>query len=354
MEPTRTTVAIVGAGPIGIELAVALKQAGIDHIQLEAGPIGDTLTWWAPQTPFFSSPERIAIAGVPLQTDDQTKATREEYLTYLRTVVQLFDLDIRLYERVTAIKRTSDDGPFELTTRARTDERTVIADKVVLAVGDMQVPRRLGIPGEDLPHVSHYLGEPHQYFRQRVLIVGGKNSAVEAAIRLHRIGADVTISYRGREFSKRVKYWLRPELLALIREDRIGFLPGTVPVEITAGRVVLDDVDEETGTPLGKPFEHEADMVLLLTGYEQDVPLFQQAGITLVGDARKPEHDERTMETNVPGVYVAGTAAAGTQRGVTVFIETAHVHVDRIVAHLTGGTVAEGDLSAPEYTLPES
>jgi thioredoxin reductase (NADPH) len=355
MSETRTVhdVAIVGAGPIGIELHALLRARGLDVLHLDAGPIGATLTWWAPQTKFFSSPERIAIAGVPLHLPDQEKATKEQYLTYLRTVVQQRDLPIETFRRVERVDR-GDDGAFDLSIRGPHDTRAARARRVVLAIGDMHRPRMLDIPGEDLPHVSHYLKDPHLYFRRRVLIVGGKNSAVEAAIRLYRVGADVTISYRRTEFSERVKYWLRPELLFLIKRGSIGFLPSTAPVSISPEAVTLARTDDH-GRPAGATLEVRPDFVLLMTGYEQDPTLFEQAGIELEGPNRAPRHNPRTMETNVPGIYVAGTAAAGTQvGGVKVFIETAHVHATRIAAHLTGAELGEEALEAPEYTLPES
>jgi thioredoxin reductase (NADPH) len=321
----ETDVLIVGGGPIGIELAIALKLRGIRYVQLEAGQIGSTIGWYAPQTHFFSSPERIAIAGVPLQTLDQTKATREEYLNYLRAVVLQFDLRIETFERVVSLRKAADGG-FEVTSIRAESERRWRARKVVLAIGDMHRPRRINVPGEDLPHVSHYFGDPHQYFRRRVLIVGGQNSAVEAAIRCYRIGAQVTLSYRGRELDeKRIKFWLLPEIRSLIRDGRLTYLPNTIVREIRGDRVVLDP-----------PAEVEADVVLLLTGYEQDTDLFEQVGVTLDGAGRRPRFDERTMETDVPGLFVAGTGSAGTQLGgVKEFIETSHVHVDRIVAALT-------------------
>jgi len=350
-------VIIVGAGPIGIELAVALKRAGVDYAQIEAGSVGQTLTWWAPQTRFFSSPERIAIAGVPLVGVAQEKATREEYLAYLRAVVEQFDLEIAQHERVTGIEapgegESEDEARFfTLTTDRRTGSRAWRARRVVLAIGDMHRPKMLGIPGEDLPHVSHYFDDPHRLFRQRVVIVGGKNSAVEAAIRSYRVGARVTLAYRGAEISERVKYWLRPELLALFKSGGIAFLPGVAPVEITPDHVRFRAAAGANEQSLDVP----ADFVLLMTGYEQDATLFELAGVTLEGPGRKPQHNPRTMETNVPGLHVAGTAAAGTQvGGVKVFIETAHVHVRRIMAAMTGRDAEEGELDTPEYALPES
>lgn len=345
----RTHVLIVGAGPIGIELAVALKKKGIDYLQLDSGQIGSTISWYAPNTHFFSSPERIEIAGVPLQTLDQSKATREEYLNYLRSVVLQYDLEVETFERVVSIRRH--DHELIVTSRGSRGDRTWTASRVVLAIGDMHRPRMLGVPGEHLPHVSHYFGDPHQYFRRRVLIVGGKNSAVEAAIRCVRVGARVTLSYRRSEFdSKRVKFWLLPEIEAMIRDNRLDFFPHTSILQIRRDVVLLA---RTSGTTHLEELKVPADVVLLLTGYEQDHTLFEQAGVILEGPARRPRFDGRTMETNVPGLYVAGTATAGTQvDGVKEFIETSHVHVDRIVAALTGAPAPEA--GAPDYTLPES
>lgn len=359
---TATDVLIVGAGPIGIELAVALRRAEVAYEQLDAGQVGATIEWWAPQTRFFSSPERIAIAGVPLGTLDQSKATREEYLLYLRSVVAQFDLPIHTFERVVTLARhptTRPGGGFVATSVGARGERRWRAERVVLAIGDMHGPRRLDVPGEDLPHVSHYLAEPHRYFRRDLLIVGGKNSAVEAAIRCSRVGARVALSYRGADLdAQRVKYWLLPEIRALLRDGRVRWLPRTAPREIRPGTVLLERLaaagEGGHGEPAaGEPVEVAADEVLLLTGYVQDKSLFEQAGVTLEGPGRKPRWDEATMETDVPGLYVAGTAAAGTQLGgVRAFIENTHVHVERIVAAVTGREPPR--VAAPVYEQPEA
>jgi thioredoxin reductase (NADPH) len=343
----ETDVLLIGAGPIGIELAVALKARGIHYVHLEAGQIGSTIAWYAPQTHFFSSPERIAIAGVPLQTLDQTKATREEYLTYLRAVVLQFDLRIETFERVISLRKSADGG-FEAVSGRASGPRQWRARNVVLAIGDMHRPRLIGVPGEELPFVSHYFGDPHQYFRRRVLIVGGQNSAVEAAIRCHRVGADVTLCYRGRELDpNRIKFWLLPEIRSLIRDGRVRWLPSTVVREIRGDGVLLDRC--ETDAFAGEVI---TDAVLLLTGYEQDSDLFEQTSVTLDGAGRRPRFDEQTMETDVPGLFVAGTGSAGTQfGGVKEFIETSHVHVARIVAALTR-TAPPAEM--PSYELPES
>ena len=319
--------AVIGAGPIGIELAVALKSEGIRFIHFEAGQIGNTMMWWAPQTRWFSSNERIGIAGVPLMTADQGKATREDYLAYLRALVTQFDLDVRTYEPLTNVHRDGDG--FLLTTLPRSGSTITRVKKIILATGGTDRPRSLGIPGEDLPHVSAYFQEPHTYFRKRLLVIGGKNSAVEAALRCHHAGARVAISYRQSELpAKSIKYWLMPEIKGLIESKRIDAHFDTTPIEIRPDVVTLRRGDATFDVP--------ADFVLKLIGYEQDDALLKLCGVELVGKDRVPKFDPATMETNVPGIYVAGTAIGGTQSSYRIFLENCHIHVQAIVAHLTG------------------
>ncbi len=346
---------IVGAGPIGLELAVSLQHAGVDYRHLEAGQVAHTVTWYPRQTKYFSSPERIAIAGVPLTTPDQSKASREQYLAYLRGVVQQFDLRIQTHEPVTQLTRLDDDTFIVETTKA-----TYHAQRVVLAIGDMHAPRRLDIPGEDLPHVSHYFDEPHNHFRRRLLIVGGRNSAVEAALRCHRAGSRVALSYRKAAFDEdSIKYWLLPEIKGLIKHGEIDFYPETVPVEITPTHVRLapapsaeaaSAADSSDLTPV------PAESVLLLTGYTQDRSLFRQAGVTLEGENHAPTFDPETMMTDVPHLYIAGTAAAGTQNHFKLFIENCHRHVTRITRSITGEAARPHLVNSAVETfgLPES
>lgn len=359
----RTQVVLVGAGPIGIELAVALKHAGVDYLHLEAGQIGQTVSWYPKQSRFFSSPERISIAGVPLITADQTKATREEYLAYLRGVVQTYGLQTKSYQRVVAMEQdtSAGGGGFLVHTRKGGNVSELIhCQKIILAIGDMHKPRQLHVPGEDLGHVSHYFEEPHPYFDQDLLIVGGRNSAVEAALRCHRAGARVTMSYRRAGFDEEaIKYWLLPEIKALINAGEIRFLPQTVPARILAGKVVLKPVDghEPPAVLEGQaPIEADADFVLLLTGYLQDQSLFDQLSLQRRGPNQAPVLDPGTQEASVPGVYVAGTATAGTQNTFSVFIENAHPHVERIVKAITGTPPPAGliNQAAKTYGLPES
>ena len=346
-------VLIVGAGPIGIELAAALTRSGLEVGHVEAGQLAQTVVDYPKRTRYFSSPDRIAIAGVPLCTFNNEKALREEYLAYLRGVVTRYDLRIDYGTRVKSVKPFSGGDGFAVETAVGptgTPERRE-AKRVVLAIGDMHGFRIIGCPGEDLPHVSHRLDEPHAYFQKRLLIVGGKNSAAEAALRCHHAGAHVTLSYRQAGFDEdAIKYWVLPELKALIRHRQIHFLPNTEVGSLHPDHAVLRSNVAEQETRV------RADAVLLLTGYVQDKTLFASAGVTLEGDNHAPKLDPDTMQTDVAGLYVAGTAAAGTQNTFQLFIENCHRHVEKIVRDVTGEPVAGGvvNQAAQTYGLAES
>ncbi len=352
-----TDILIVGAGPIGLELAVVLKTMGVSYEHVDAGQVGQTISWYPRQVRFFSSPERIAIAGVPVGNSDQEKATREQYLAYLRGIVQQFGLVIHTYERVMELVK-NEEG-FAVHTRRGSEPRLYQARHVVMAVGDLHHPQKLNIPGEDLAHVSHYFDEPHRYFAQKLLIVGGRNSAVETAIRCSRAGAQVTLSYRRERFDETsIKYWLLPEILSLIKSGHVTYLPNTAPTRIcdTHARLARTDADGQIMTEGGDPIDVPADFVLLLTGYRMDTSLLESAGVELVGENQGPRFDPDTMMTDVPGLYVAGTAAAGTQKNFRLFIENCHQHVTKIVKAITGQAPPAGMVNdaAKTYDLPES
>ena len=251
----------------------------------------------------------------------------------------MFDLDVRVYEGVTAVTPTNPG--FSLTTQKRTGPGHYACDQVIFATGGMAKPRLLNIPGEELPHVSHYFPDPHTYFRTKLLIVGGKNSAAEAALRCWRAGVQVSLSYRRPWFDpERIKPHMRDDLKDRIERGEIAYYGATVPVEITPTHVVLASTKEDL-SPNGHITKVEADFVLLATGFVADMSLLSQAGVQLEDreyctDA--PVHNPETMETTVPGIFVAGTAVGGTQHRVRHFISTSHDDVIRIVRAITGQT----------------
>ena len=333
---------IVGSGPIGLEVAAAARAAGLKELLVDRGQLAQTVVDWPSGSRFFSSPERMAVAGVPLQSTHQELATREEYLSYLRSVVEVRGLEPRLYRRVAAIRRQSAAPGFEvdLAHSIFPDRKeTVVARAVVATTGDMATPNLLGVPGEELPHVTHYGGDIHRFFGQRLLVIGGRNSAVETAIRAWRLGAQVAISYRRPAFDNRYVYSrLHLEINLLTSKGAIDFYPLTVPVRISPEAVTLAAIGDgiECHSGAGKTTDVPADFVFLATGYNADASLLRSAGVRLEGDDEVPSYDPETMETNVPGLYVAGTAAAGNQREYQAFVGTSHDHAGKILAHAFG------------------
>ena len=321
-------VAIIGAGPLGIELAIALKQNGITCLQFDKGQVAQAIYDFPFQTQFFSSSERIGIAGIPVQTDDQQKCTRERYLSYIRSVVLHNRLHINTYEEVRKIRSIPSLG-FQLETVQGNTNKTYSARFVVLATGGTSTPRRLNVPGEDLSHVSSRMEDPHCYFGKRVLIIGGKNSAVESAIRCFHAGAKPALALRKSVFDEtEVKYWLLPELLGRIKRKEIDLYPDCEVVEISMNEVKLSSLKT------GQIFGHFCDFVLKAIGFDADMSLFRQLGIELEVINEMPSYDENTMETNVPGIYVLGTAIGGTQKKYKVYIENTHHHVGKILASI--------------------
>jgi thioredoxin reductase (NADPH) len=321
--PVRDVI-IVGAGPSGLSAAIAAKQRGLDYQILEQGTLVNSIFRFPPQMVFFTTPELLEIGGLPFVSPFE-KPTRAEALRYYRRVVDTFDLQVAFDEQVLSIQAEGAGGAggeettFALETQsARAVRRVRNARTVVLATGYYDLPNRLNVPGEDLPHVHHYYSEPHPYYRKRVVIVGGGNSAAESALEMYRAGAHVTLVHRWPELKSTIKYWVRPDIENRIKEGSIAARFGVCVSEIRPTSVVLAGGEELP-----------ADAVFLLVGYHADWDLQAAAGIEL-NDRRAPIYDPETFETNVPGLFVAGGALAGFDTG-TIFIENGRFHGEKIV-----------------------
>lgn len=309
---------IVGAGPIGIAAALSARRAGVDPLLVDAGAIVEAIRRYPIGMRFFSGPELLEIGRHPFVCAGE-KPTREEALKYYRGVVRAEGLRVRTYARLHSLAGSA--GQFRATLRTRHGDEIVAARCVVLATGYFEHPRRLDVPGEDLPHVAHYFDEPHAHYQRNVVVVGGGNSAVEAALELMRAGANVTLVHRREHVKPTVKYWMRPDL-----ENRVQAGEIAAHFDSTVQRIGEDAVHVETPTgPIAVP----ADRVFLLTGWQPDFDLFRRLGIELAADTLVPSLDPDTFETNVRGLFMVGSITRG--RAVSqIFIENGRFDGDRV------------------------
>jgi thioredoxin reductase (NADPH) len=314
-------VLIVGAGPSGLATAIAAKQHGLDYAIVEKGVLVNAIFNFPMHMVFFTTPELLEIGGLPLVTP-YDKPTRLEALRYYRRVVDTYDLPISFHEKVMSIEREPDGRFIVETENNRGVTRVREARAVVLAIGYYDLPNYLHIPGEDLPHVSHYYTDAHPYYRGRVVIVGGKNSAAEAALELFRAGAHVTIVHRHPALGDSIKYWVKPDIENRIKEGSVAARFNACVTSITPVSVVIDQQ--------GRREEIPADGVFLLTGYHPDVDLMRSAGINVDDETLAPELNMETFETNVPNLFIAGGAIAGKRTG-NIFIENGRFHGVKII-----------------------
>jgi len=317
---------IVGGGPAGLATAIAAKQAGLVFSIFEKGLLVNALFHFPSQMVFFTTPDLLEIGGLPFVTP-HGKPTRDEALRYYRRVVDTFEIDVAFGHSVTNVQASvTGDDLFIVRTRNKTgDDATCQARAVVIASGCYDHPNLLGVPGEELPHVSHYYTEPHAFYRKHVVIVGGKNSAAEAALDLYRSGAKVTVVHRRAELGGSIKYWVKPDIENRIKEGSITACFETRVVEIRPGEVVVER-DGIRNTLL-------ADAVFLLTGYLADLEFLRDCGIVVRSDTNIPEHNSETFETNVPGLYLVGAVVMGANRG-EVFIENGRFHGQVVVREI--------------------
>ena len=310
---------IIGGGPIGLACGIEAKKAGIDYVILEKGCLVNSLYNYPLNMTFFSTSERLEIGKVPFVSNN-AKPTRPEALEYYRRVAGSHELNVRLFEKVTGIKK--EGKRFKV----RTSRKVYFTDHVIIATGFYDIPYSLDIPGEELPKVSHYYKDPHFYAFQKVLIVGANNSAVDAALETWRKGADVTMIIRGGKIGERVKYWVRPDIENRIKEGSIRAYFHSKVLEIREREVIIQ-------TPEGKKIVPN-DWVLSLTGYKPNLDFLKRIGIQLSRDAvRKPLYDEKTHESNVKNIFLAGVICGGmnTHR---LFIENSREHAVRIIKQI--------------------
>jgi thioredoxin reductase (NADPH) len=311
-------VLIVGAGPIGLASAISARRRGIDPLVIDAGAIANSMVRYPVGMVFFTTPERLEIGGHPLVSSGP-KATREEALKYYRGVARAEGLRIRTFVRLIDAERRNDGLACRLVTRL--GEESLSSTRLVLATGYFDQPNLLGIPGEELPHVSHYPEEAHVSAGQDVVIVGAKNSAVEQALNCYRAGARVTMVSRGASLKPSVKYWLKPDLENRIKAGEIAARWGATVGRIDSRHVVITRPGQDELVP--------ADRVYLLTGYQPDFALFRKLGIALDPESCRPSIHPATLETNVSGVYLAGSVTAGKQIS-EVFIENGRYDGEKI------------------------
>jgi thioredoxin reductase (NADPH) len=307
---------IIGAGPAGLAAGIAAKTLGLRTLILEKGVLVNSLLHYPTDMVFFTTPELLEIGGLPFVSPYE-KPTRQEALKYYRRVTDTFQLDVTFGEAVTGLRRRA-DGVFLVTSQPADGEPHLReARAVVVATGAYDIANQIGVPGEHLPHVSHYYREPHPLYRRRVVIVGGKNSAAEAALELFRSGSQVVLVHRGATLGDSIKYWVKPDIENRIQEGSIRAHFQTRVVEITSSDVVLEG---EQGM-LREP----ADAVLLMTGYRSDTTLLRTAGAEVDATIGAPVHNPDTFETTVPNLFVVGACVAGSQSG-RIFIENGRFH----------------------------
>jgi thioredoxin reductase (NADPH) len=308
-------VAIVGAGPTGIACAVELGRKGISAACYERGFLLDSIYHFPEEMRWFSTRDLLDIAGIPFSVPD-AHPTRLQTLAYYRGVAEKFGVRVVPQTRITGI-RPLPSGELEISCEDRSGPHRLRASAAVLAIGFFSNPRRLGVPGEDLPHVQARYVSGYPFHDRDVVVIGSRNSASEAALDLYRHGARVTLVARADAISDRVKYWIKPDLENRIKAGAIRAIFGVCVVEITGTSVVVEGAGERREVP--------ADAVFPLIGYQPDFGLFEACGIRTEGPDRVPVHDPETFESNVPNVYLAGAILGGIELG-RIFIENSRHH----------------------------
>src|SRR5882762_3454420 len=313
----------IGAGPTGLACAIEAVRAGMKPLVIDKGSLCNSIFHYPVNMYFFTTPELLEIGDLPLVCAAE-KPTRVEALKYYRKAAEHYGLELRLFE--TVLRLEGHDGDFAVTAKTEKGiERRYSAKKVVIATGYYDLPNKMDVPGEELPHVSHYYTEPHAFWNQDVVVVGGKNSAAETALDLYRNGARVTLVHRHKDLGASVKYWVRPDIENRIKAGQVKALFETRVKEITASEVVVENGAGEKRLA--------ARQVFALTGYHPDYAFIESLGVQLDPESRKPKLNPRTLESNVPGIHLAGVVTGGRHTG-EIFIENGRLHGKQIVEGL--------------------
>jgi thioredoxin reductase (NADPH) len=328
---TRVDVLVIGAGPTGLACGIEAQKAGFKILILDKGCIVNSLFHYPTQMTFFTTPELLEIGDIPFSSSHQ-KPTREEALEYYRKVAEHYRLPLVQYQWVKTV--VGHDGDFEITTTDRLgrvyDYRT---RKLIVATGYYDLPNLLNIPGEDLPKVFHYYHEPHPYFDLDVVVIGGKNSAAISSLDLWRHGARVTLIHRGSRMHNHVKYWILPDIENRVRNGEITAYFNSTVDEIAPDYVVVRTPNDR--------IRLKNDFVFALTGYHPDYDFLGSMGIELSPNDCRPMCDPLTLESNVPGIYLAGVIVAGSRTN-EIFIENGRFHGQQIVEHIRQKLEASG------------
>lgn len=313
-------VLIVGAGPIGLACGIEAKNAGLSYVIIDKGALVNSLYNYPVFMTFFSTSQKLEIGGVPFVSINP-KPNRNEAVEYYRRVAEKFSLNINLFEKVEDVKR-EEDRQFTVSTT----KRAYKVKNVIISTGFYDVPLLMNIPGEDLPKVTHYYKDPHLYAFQNVVVIGANNSGIDAALETYRKGANVTLVIRGPEIGSYVKYWVRPDIDNRIKEGSIKAYFNAEVTSIAEGGVTVRT--EEGALTL------ENDFVIAMTGYQPDFDMLKKLGVQLAdAQSNLPVYDPETMETNLPGLYLAGVVCGGMDTHKW-FIENSRVHAEQIFKHI--------------------
>lgn len=312
-------VIIIGGGPIGIACGLEAKKQELSYLILEKGCLVNSLYHYPSNMTFFSTSDKLELDNIPFISNNP-KPRKTEALEYYRRITTSNELNIHLFETVLSVET------IHKLHNVITSKKTYTSKNVIVATGFYDIPNYLNIPGENLPKVAHYYNDPHYYAKQKVVVVGASNSAVDAALEIYRKGGEITMIVRSPEIGQRVKYWVRPDIINRIEEGSIKALFSARLSEIRENEVVIE-------TPEGKR-TLENDFVLLLTGYRPNFEFLRKIGITLSSDEKKiPQYNDQTMETNVPGVYLAGVICGGMETHKW-FIENSRIHSKIIIKNI--------------------